>query len=241
MSEHARIQPALSVVLPTYEEAASIAAVVQEILDVLAAASTPCEVLVLDDTSPDGTADLVDRRFADRPEVRAIRRGGHRGLAASVLDGLKEARAEWILVMDADFNHDPQDLPRFIDPAAEFDIVSGSRFLAGGGMYSRQRQLGSHAMNLFARLILRTPITDSLAGFFAIRRSVVDVLPADRIFWGYGDYYIRLLWHARRQGARILEIPVRYRAREAGESKTPLVRTALRYGFEIVRLALQRR
>ncbi len=228
----------VSVVLPTYNEAASIVAVVEAVLAAIKGDGRTGEVLVVDDGSPDGTADVVERHFSDRDEVVVIRRQGPRGLAYSIRDGLDAARSDLLVVMDADFNHDPAELPALLAPTDDFDIVSGSRFVAGGDMYSRKRWIGSCAMNLFARAMLRTPITDCLAGYFAIRRSVLDSLPAERIFWGYGDYFIRLLWYARADGRRILEVPAVYRPREAGASKTAFLRTTLRYGFEIVRLAL---
>jgi dolichol-phosphate mannosyltransferase len=101
-------------------------------------------------------------------------------------------------------------------------------------MYSRTRQAGSFVMNLFARLVLQTQTQDNLSGYFAIRREDFERLPHERIFWGYGDYYFRLLWYARHLGVSILEIPVVYRSREGGGSKTPLLRTALRYTWEIL-------
>ena len=229
----------LTVVLPTYNEASSIADVVREIRDVLTQSRIAYKILVLDDASPDGTADLIDSQFALNPDIRVIRRTGPRGLAFSIREGLREANAERILVMDADFNHNPSDIPRLLEQAPQCDIVSGSRFLPGGGMYNQTRQRASRAMNLFVRFVLRSRITDSLAGFFIITRELAEALPEDRIFWGYGDFYIRLLWYAEKQGANILEIPVVYRSRESGESKTPLVRTALRYAFEIVKLAMR--
>jgi dolichol-phosphate mannosyltransferase len=138
--------------------------------------------------------------------------------------------------MDSDFNHDPQVVPMLVKYLADFELVSGSRFAPGGGMYSRWRQVGSFLMNLFARVVLQTQIQDNLSGYFAVRREVLEALPAPRIFFGYGDYYFRLLFHAQRRGTRILEVPVVYRSREGGGSKTPLLRTSLRYGFEILRL-----
>ncbi len=197
------------------------------------------EVIVVDDASPDGTADLVERRFGRREDVRIARRKGPRGLAVSIRDGLDLAVADDVVVMDSDFNHDPQVLPTLVKYLDDWDLVSGSRFAPGGGMYSRTRQAGSFAMNLFARVVLQTQIQDNLSGYFAARREHLDALPRTRIYWGYGDYYFRLLFHLQRQGARVLEIPVVYRSREGGGSKTPLLRTALRYGFEILRLRLR--
>jgi dolichol-phosphate mannosyltransferase len=230
---------AVSVVLPTYNEASSIVRLLEELRDVLERTGLRYEVFVMDDASPDGTADVVAERFSADDWMHVIRRSGPRGLAAAIRQGLEAARGDVLVVMDADFNHDPQVLPRLIKYVTDFDLVSGSRFAPGGGMYSRTRQAGSFAMNLFARLVLQTQIQDNLSGYFAVRREQLETLPKDRIFWGYGDYYLRLLWYARRQGCRILEVPVVYRSREGGGSKTPLLRTAWRYGLEILRFAVR--
>lgn len=232
--------PALSVVLPTYNEAEAIVTVVDELRRVLDRRVASYEILVLDDASPDHTADRVAAAFGTCDQVRLVRRDPPRGLAVSIRDGLERARAETLVVMDADFNHDPADVPRLLASLADVDLVGGSRFLPGGGMYSRTRQLGSHAMNVFIRTVVRTGMRDNLSGFFAVRRSMLAALPADRIFFGYGDFYFRLLWYARRQGARSVEIPVMYRPRAGGESKTPLLRTSLRYAREAVRFAVVR-
>jgi dolichol-phosphate mannosyltransferase len=226
------------VVLPTYNEAASIARFLAELLEVLETLELPFEVIVVDDASPDGTARAVADAFGAREELRLWVRRGERGLAASIRDGLARAKADALVVMDADFNHDPQVLPLLVRLLHDFDLVSGSRFSPGGGMYSRVRYLGSLAMNLFARALLQTQVQDNLSGYYAIRRSALEALPWDAIFHGYGDYYLRLLLHAQRRGLRIVEVPVVYRSREGGGSKTPLLRTGWRYAREILRLRL---
>jgi len=230
--------PDVSVIVPSYNEAGSIVPFLRELTAVLDEHKVDHEVLLVDDASPDGTADLVERAFHARPSLHVLRRRGPRGLAVSIRDGLARARGAAFLVMDSDFNHDPSVAPLLVKYLADFDLVSGSRFAPGGGMYSRSRQAGSFAMNLFARVVLQTQIQDLLSGYFAIRREALARIPAERVFWGYGDYYVRLLFHAQRRGVRVLEVPVVYRSREGGGSKTPLLRTALRYGAEILRLRL---
>lgn len=225
----------LSLILPTYNEAVAAPRLLREIAAVLGAAELAWEALVVDDASPDGTADVVAAAFADQPAVRVIRRTGPRGLAFAIREGIEAARGDVVVVMDADFNHDPQALPALLGPLAQFDLVSGSRFAPGGGMYSRGRYAGSFVMNLFLRAVLRTQVQDNLSGYFAVRRADLQRLPAEAIFFGYGDYYFRLLWHARRAGLRIVEVPVVYRSREGGSSKTPLLRTTWRYTLAALR------
>jgi dolichol-phosphate mannosyltransferase len=193
---------------------------------------------VLDDASPDGTADLVARAFAHEPRVAVIRRRGERGLAFTIREGLERARGERLVVMDSDFNHDPQAIPALLDALAACDVAGGSRFVPGGGMYSFTRHLGSLAMNAFIAALLRTRIRDNLSGFFAIRSERIRPFLRDDVFHGYGDYYFRLLWWAEHSGYRVREVPVVYRSREGGGSKTPLVRTSLRYAWGVVRFRL---
>jgi dolichol-phosphate mannosyltransferase len=226
----------VSVVVPSYNESGSIVRFLHELTSILDDHEIDHEILLMDDASPDGTADLVEREFGARRRLQVIRREGPRGLAVSIRDGLTRAVGSALVVMDSDFNHDPSVVPMLVKFLADFELVSGSRFAPGGGMYSRSRQVGSFVMNLFARVVLQTQIQDNLSGYFAIRRGVLARLPADRIFWGYGDYYFRLLFYAQRQRTTILEVPVVYRSREGGGSKTPLLRTTLRYSAEILRL-----
>ena len=225
----------LSVILPTYNERVAAPRLLGEIGAVLDGAGIPFEALVLDDASPDGTADVVASTFGASDAVRVIRRSGPRGLAFAIREGIESARGDTVVVMDSDFNHDPKALPSLLRPLDQFDLVSGSRFAPGGGMYSFGRYAGSFAMNLFIRLTLQTQVQDNLSGYFAMRKRALGELPAERIFRGYGDYYFRLLWHARAAGLRILEVPVYYRSREGGSSKTPLLRTSWRYTVETLR------
>jgi dolichol-phosphate mannosyltransferase len=230
--------PDVSVILPTYNESASIVRFLCELFDVLDRYAPRSEVLIVDDDSPDGTAALVREQFGGEPRAVVVRRDGPRGLAFSIRDGLERARGERLVVMDSDFNHDPQAIPRLLDSLPRCDLVCGSRFVPGGGMYSRTRQAGSLAMNLFIGAVLQTRIRDNLSGFFAIRAQRLVPLLRDDVFHGYGDYYFRLLWWAERLGYRVLEVPVVYRSREGGGSKTPLLRTSFRYAWGVVRFRL---
>jgi len=225
----------VSIVIPTYNEAVCIVRLLNEVIEVLDAVGVRYEILVLDDQSPDGTADIVREHFRAEERLQVVCRTGRRGLALSVREGLERASGDTLVVMDADFNHDPQVLPRLIRYATDFDLVSGSRFAPGGGMYSRTRHAGSFLMNLFIRIVLQTQVQDNLSGYFAIRRRQLLRLPAGRIFRGYGDYYFRLLWYAQQIGLRILEVPVIYRSREGGMSKTSLVGVLFRYSYQAVR------
>lgn len=232
----------LSIVLPTYNEKESIGELIRSLLTVITPRIPEVEVIVVDDYSPDGTAEVVRREFSDRPEVRLQVRKTEKGLATAIAHGLALARGRHIVVMDTDFNHHPQDLPRLLALLPEADIVVGSRYVPGGGMKtSRFRYFGSWLFNLFIRLTLWTPIKDNLSGFLAFKREILDRLPGRDIFYGYGDYCIRLLHHARRAGLVIKEVPVVYEFRLGGESKTDFRRQLINYSKATLALRLRKR
>jgi dolichol-phosphate mannosyltransferase len=168
--------------------------------------------------------------------VRPILRTADRGLAKSIRTGVEKSSGSLIVVMDTDFTHNPELLPLMVHIGQAFDVVVGSRFSAGGGMGDVRHYLASMAYNWMLRLILRTQIQDSLSGFFAIRRSTLERLPYDAIFFGYGDYFFRLLFFAQRSGASIIEMPVVYDTRRKGNSKSVFWKLFLSYTAALLRL-----
>jgi dolichol-phosphate mannosyltransferase len=231
--------PAVSVVLPTYNEREGIGEVVDEVLAVLRGGGLEAEVLVIDDDSPDGTAAHLAERYRAEPRVRVHVRRGERGLASAVRRGLEGARGDTVLVMDSDGNHDPALLPLMVRCAAEFDVVVGSRYVLGGGMLtSAFRYWASYAFNVLIRVVLGLSIHDHLSGYLAFRRRLLAGLDADRVFYGYGDYAIRLLYQVVRRGGRVLEVPTVYRFRKGGESKTRLFAYFWTYLLSVFRLRL---
>lgn len=179
----------------------------------------------MDDNSPDGTADLVRQNFSSQPEVLLILRKTERGLATAIATGIEQSRADIVVIMDTDFNHHPKDLPKLLEQVSEADMVIGSRYISGGGMKtSRLRYWGSWVFNIFIRGVLGSPIKDNLSGFLVLKKEVVTRLKEHRIFYGYGDYCIRLIHYARKAGFVIREVPVVYEFRLGGESKTHFVK-----------------
>lgn len=203
---------------------------IQTILGVLRPLSVKAQIVVVDDNSPDGTADLVRENFSSQPEVFLILRKGERGLATAIAAGIEQSRADVVVVMDTDFNHHPKDLPRLLEQLPEADMVIGSRYISGGGMKtSRLRYLGSWVFNVFIRGVLGSPIKDNLSGFLVLKKEVVSRLKSYRIFYGYGDYCIRLIHYARKAGFILREVPVVYEFRLGGESKTHFVKYLVDY------------
>jgi dolichol-phosphate mannosyltransferase len=226
----------LSVILPCYNERENIVPLVRDLLSLLSFLEGGLEVLVVDDNSPDGTAQVTREAFADDERVKVLVRTNNRGLANSIRDGLETAHGRILVVMDTDFNHPPADVPGLYHIASYADLVVGSRFVFGGGMPDGARYLLSYVYNIFMRLMLGTRIDDNLSGFFAIRREALTLLPFDKIFWGYGDYFFRLLLLAQRAKMRVIQVPVQYGLRPAGEMKTRFLGIFTQYTGEVLKL-----
>lgn len=223
-----RYEDSFSVVLPTYNEAGNIVELVRKIKAAVPA-GMKCEILVVDDNSPDGTYELARSTFEGDPDVLPILRTIDRGFAKSILHGIKEASNDRIVVMDSDLTHDAIEIPRLIYVGQIYDIVSGSRFCAGGRMSDTKHYLSSLVYNWLLRLLLRTQVQDNLGGYFTASREQILQLPLDEIFFGYGEYYFRLLHFAQRAGMSIVEIPAHYLLRGAGTSKSNWLRMIWSY------------
>jgi dolichol-phosphate mannosyltransferase len=226
----------LSIILPTYNERETICRLVQRILDVLASMHLNAEILVVDDSSPDGTAQTVRKAFSENAKVRVIERKSARSLGASIKDGILAAKMDYVLLMDADFNHSPEDIPRLFSCIDRADFVNGSRFIRGGGMQkAKVRFLGSRFFNLVCRSILGLKVTDVLSGFLLSKRSKFLVLPLEKIFTGYGDFAIRLHYAVKKKRWSVLEIPVNYLQRLAGRSKTRFLKHTWQYSWSALK------
>jgi dolichol-phosphate mannosyltransferase len=151
------------------------------------------EVVVVDDNSPDGTAEAVRQNFAANPRVKLFVRTEGRGLATAIRYGVEHSTGEILVFMDTDFNHDPTILPQMVKFLEYYDIIIGSRFVMAGGMEDKFRQFSSRIYNYAIRLLFGTPVHDNLSGFFSIYRDKLLSMDLDQIYYGYGDYFIRLL------------------------------------------------
>ncbi|OGD84982.1 hypothetical protein A2618_02560 [Candidatus Collierbacteria bacterium RIFOXYD1_FULL_46_26] len=195
------------------------------------------EILVVDDNSPDGTAEAVRKLAEKYPEVRVIVRMKDRGLGLSIGRGISEAKGKIIIGMDADGNHDPDDLPHLInDLRGEIKLVVASRFKGSGGMKG-WRMLPTFLFNAMFRLF-GLPIWDNTSGYYAVHKSDLEKLGLTRIYYGYGDYHIRLVYYAATAGWKIVEVPTRYQPRLGGVSKSRLFKMAVEYTKEAIKLRL---
>lgn len=208
------------VVVPTYNERENL----PRLLDAVHASLPEGHVLVVDDGSPDGTGAIADEHAAADERVHVLHRAGKQGLGTAYLAGFRwalERDYTHIFEMDADFSHDPADLPRFLTAARDADVVLGSRWVRGGETpgWPLRRQLLSRGGSLYARTILGVDVRDLTGGFKCFRRRVLQAIDLDAVRTvGYG-FQIELTWRALQQGFRVVEIPIRFADRAAGESK----------------------
>lgn len=210
------------VVLPTYNEAENLEAISAAIL----AALPDATLFVVDDGSPDGTGALADRLAAADPRVRVRHRVRKEGLGRAYADAFPVALAEGagiVVQMDADFSHDPAVLPALVRPIVrgDADLVIGSRYVRGGGVedWGLGRRIVSRGGSLFARIVLGLSPHDLTGGFKAWRGSTLGAIRFDGIHAGGYVFQIEMTYRATRDGARVVEVPIRFRDRQAGRSK----------------------
>jgi dolichol-phosphate mannosyltransferase len=181
-------------------------------------------VLVIDDSSPDGTGELADRLAAELDYMDVLHRERKEGLGPAYLAGFRWALAdgaELVLEMDCDFSHDPDDVPRLIDAAADADVVLGSRYVEGGGVgnWGLLRRIISAGGSWYARVLLGTSVRDLTGGFKCYRRAVLERIDLDAIESKGYAFQIETTYRALRAGFRVVEVPITFVDREAGGSK----------------------
>ncbi|HLH22537.1 MAG TPA: polyprenol monophosphomannose synthase [Chloroflexota bacterium] len=205
----------LSVIVPTYDERGALPELLDRLNATFDLGGLTAEIIVVDDGSPDGTADLAEA-LADRYPVRVLRRPGKMGLASAVLDGLKLAQGELIAVMDADLSHPPEALLPMVRAIEEegADLAVGSRYVANGGMedWPWHRQLVSLVANKLTWGL--TPVHDATSGFFVVRRSALEGVCLNPIGFKIG---LEVIARARYQ--RCVEVPFVFTDRKHGFSK----------------------
>jgi dolichol-phosphate mannosyltransferase len=209
------------VVVPTYNEAANIERLIEQILD----QGPQFDVLVVDDGSPDGTGDLVAAHAARTPRVQLIRRAGKLGLGTAYIAGFRHglrAGYSYICEMDADFSHQPHYLPQLLGRAErEADVALGSRNVPGGRTenWSPLRQLISKGGSLYARAILGMPVRDCTGGFKCFRAEVLRRIDLDTIRASGYAFQVEMNYRCHQAGFRISELPIVFPDRVAGRSK----------------------
>ena len=213
--------PGAWVVLPTYNEAENLEAITERIL---ARLGRDDRILVVDDNSPDGTGSIADRLAGEEPRIEVLHRPGKGGLGPAYLAGFAralEGGADLILEMDADFSHDPADLPRLIAATERADLALGSRYVKGGGVeeWGLMRRIVSRVGSAYARLVLGVRVRDLTGGFKCFRREVLERLDLDRVHANGYAFQIELTYRTIQGGFSVEEVPIVFRNRRKGSSK----------------------
>jgi dolichol-phosphate mannosyltransferase len=208
-------------VLPTYNEAGNIEPFIEA---VEAVAPGSMRILVVDDSSPDGTGEIADRIAARNPKVSVLHRTAKEGLGPAYVAGFRRALDEGaglVLEMDSDFSHDPTHLPRLLEAAERADLVIGSRYVPGGGVsnWGLLRRAISRGGSTYARLVLGVEVKDLTGGFKCFRREVLEAIDLDRIDAKGYAFQIEMTYQAIRRGFSVVEVPIVFRDRQVGSSK----------------------
>lgn len=230
----------IAIVIPTYNEIDNIANLIDQIL----ALPVEAHIVIVDDNSPDGTGQLIDRIAAAEPRVHPVHRPAKLGLGTAHIAGMRHAFAldcDPIATMDADFSHDPSYLPAMLEQLSGCDVVIGSRYVQGGGMQGRNLKLRlvSWGANVYARSMLGIKAHDCTSGYRVYRRRVLESLNLDEVFSNGYSFLIEMLFLCQSHDWRISEVPIEYTDRRTGTSK--ISRTEIyRATYTVLRLTGRR-
>ncbi len=219
----------ISVIIPTYNERGNIALLVSRLAAVLPPGS---EMIVVDDSSPDGTAAVVEKLSVKFPALRLVKRERKEGLTSAIVAGVSAARGERIVVMDADLSHPPEAVPLLASALRDNDVAVGSRLMEGGGVktwpfYRRMISVGAESL---ARILLGVSVSDPMSGFFAVRRGVFM-----KTRFRTRGYKLLLNLLADNPRMRVKELPYTFSDRHAGETKLGAAEIAT-YVLDLLRL-----
>jgi dolichol-phosphate mannosyltransferase len=208
------------VVIPTYNEKDNL----QRLIELVLQQGPSLYVLVVDDNSPDGTGQLADELSRINNRISVLHRPSKMGLGSAYRDGFRyamELGADLLIEMDADFSHDPEVLPLFLEQIKTCDLVIGSRYLNGISVvnWPLRRLMLSYGANWYTRLITGLTIMDCTSGFKCFRRSLIEQIELDQVRSDGYSFQIEMNFRAAERGARIVEVPIIFIDRRAGQSK----------------------
>jgi dolichol-phosphate mannosyltransferase len=211
--------PRAVVVIPTYNEAPNVGRLIPEVL-----AAAPCDVVVVDDESPDGTGAVVARMAAADPRIHLVNHRPRLGIGPAYKEGFRTAldlNAEFVVQMDADFSHPVAMLPELLRLAADHDLVLGSRYLNGITVvnWPIERLLISYFGNAYVRRVTGLPVRDATGGFKCWRRDALRAIAPERVRSNGYAFQIETTYRAWRRGLRIREVPIIFMDRTEGDSK----------------------
>jgi dolichol-phosphate mannosyltransferase len=208
------------VIIPTYNERDNIVRLADEVLR----QHPSINILIVDDNSPDGTGRIADELAAREPRIRVLHRPGKLGLGSAYREGFRMALdlgADYLIEMDADFSHDPKVLPVFLEAAASWDLVIGSRYLNGVSVvnWPLRRLMLSYFASVYTRLVTGLKIMDCTSGFKCFRREAIEAIDLDRVRSDGYSFQIEMNYRCREKGLRMTEVPIIFIDRHAGTSK----------------------
>jgi dolichol-phosphate mannosyltransferase len=208
------------VIIPTYNEMENL----PRLLDEVNALGLGVDVLIVDDGSPDGTGEWVKGQQGSRPNLHLIQRQGKQGLGSAYVAGFRYAMEkgfDYLFEMDADFSHDPEYIPKFLEEIRNNDLVLGSRYITGVNVvnWPMSRLLLSYFANMYARIITGLPVRDATGGYKCFRVEALKSINLDKINSGGYSFQIEMTYKLWKKGFRIKEIPIIFVDRTAGVSK----------------------
>lgn len=213
----------VSVVIPTYNERENIKGLIPEISDVFEKNGINGNLIVIDDSSPDGTAREVEN-LRERYPIVLIKRGQKLGIGSAYVTGFKKAmdlNSDIIFEMDADFSHDPEYIPEFVKSLNNYDLVLGSRYIKGGEIenWSLWRKMVSKGANILAKILLGLKVNDITTGYRAYRKETLQGIDLDKIKSNGYEFQAEILFRVVERGFGIKEIPIVFVDRRTGRSK----------------------
>jgi len=208
------------VIIPTYNERENV----EEITKAVLGQDERLHVLIVDDSSPDGTGEVADKMAQNNPRIDVLHRDKKEGLGQAYIAGFKHALQsdfDYIFEMDADFSHDPKYLPYFLEAIKEADLVLGSRYISGVNVinWPMSRLLLSYYANVYTRIVTGLPLRDATGGFKCFRRQVLEAINLDEVRSNGYSFQIEMSFRAHKKGFKIKEIPIVFTDRIQGTSK----------------------
>lgn len=211
--------PEISIVVPTYNESENIGNLLQAVSKTLE--SCDYEIIIVDDNSPDGTAGIVRKISCEDNRIRLVVRSGKLGLGSAILEGFSMAEGNYLLMIDADLSHRPEDIKRLIDRRKEADIIIGSRYINGGRTicWPMKRRIISRIAIVLVKLFFNLSVKDPVSGFALYKKETIERLNGKLRPMGY-KLLLEVL--AKSPGVTVIEIPITFINRKTGKSKLSL-------------------
>ena len=225
-----------SIILPSFKEVKNLNLLIDKIFNM----SKKFEIIIVDDFSNDGTLEMLKDKKKLFKNIKYLIRYKNKSLSRSIYEGILLTSKRNIIVMDCDFNHNPKDILKLIKnfEKKKLDFISGSRFKNVNLKKLKTRFIFSFFYCLILSKFLGFKSTDSLSGFFIIKKNILQKMNLRKIFYGYGDYFFRLIYYINKKSNKLGEIQIKYGNRIYGSSKTNFLGVFLKYTKEAIKLKI---